>query len=132
MEQTKKDITTLKDIQQMVDSFYDKVREDDMLADIFNNIIQDRWPQHLEKMYRFWQTVLLEEHSYYGSPFLPHAKLPVEANHFERWLKLFNETVDTLFEGEKAIRAKWQGERMAELFLSKITYYRNHPSTPLI
>lgn len=132
MEQTKKDITTLKNIQQMVDSFYGKVREDDMLADIFNNIIQDRWPQHLEKMYRFWQTVLLEEHSYYGSPFLPHVKLPVEANHFERWLKLFNETVDTLFEGEKAIRAKWQGERMAELFLSKITYYRNHPSTPLI
>lgn len=132
MEQTKKDITTLKDIQLMVDSFYGKVRKDDILADIFNNIIQDRWPQHLEKMYRFWQTVLLEEHSYYGSPFLPHAKLPVEANHFERWLKLFNETVDTLFEGEKAIRAKWQGERMAELFLSKITYYRNHPSTPLI
>lgn len=132
MEQTKKDITTLKDIQLMVDSFYGKVRKDDILADIFNNIIQDRWPQHLEKMYRFWQTVLLEEHSYYGSPFLPHAKLPVEANHFERWLKLFNETVDTLFEGEKAIRAKWQGERMAELFLSKITYYRSHPSTPLI
>ena len=132
MEQTKKDITTLKDIQQMVDSFYGKVREDDMLADIFNNIIQDRWPQHLEKMYRFWQTVLLEEHTYYGSPFLPHAKLPVEANHFERWLKLFNETVDNLFEGEKATRAKWQGERMAALFLSKIIYYRNNSSIPLI
>lgn len=132
MEQNKKDITTLEDIQLMVDSFYGKVREDDMLADIFNNVIQDKWPQHLEKMYRFWQTVLLEEHTYYGSPFLPHAKLPVEQNHFKRWLKLFNETVDNLFEGEKATRAKWQGERMAELFLSKITYYRNHPSIPLI
>lgn len=132
MEQIKNDITTLNDIQLMVDSFYGKVHEDNILADIFNNIIEDRWPQHLEKMYRFWQTVLLEEHTYYGSPFLPHAKLPVEANHFERWLKLFNETVDNLFEGEKATRAKWQGERMAELFLSKITYYRNHPSTPLI
>lgn len=101
MEQIKNDITTLNDIQLMVDSFYGKVHEDNILADIFNNIIEDRWPQHLEKMYRFWQTVLLEEHTYYGSPFLPHAKLPVEANHFERWLKLFNETVDNLFEGEK-------------------------------
>jgi hemoglobin len=128
----KSDIATLDDIKLLVDSFYGKVREDDLLANIFNERIQDRWTAHLEKMYRFWQTVLLEEHTYYGSPFLPHAKLPVDAEHFERWLKLFNETVDTLFEGDKATRAKWQGERMAEMFLSKINYYRNNTSTPLL
>lgn len=128
----KSDITTLDDIKLLVDSFYGKVREDDLLANIFNERIQDRWPAHLEKMHRFWQTVLLEEHTYYGSPFLPHAKLPVDAKHFERWMKLFNETVDTLFKGEKATRAKWQGERMAEMFLSKINYYRNNSSIPLI
>ncbi|MBS1743742.1 MAG: group III truncated hemoglobin [Bacteroidetes bacterium] len=132
MQQIKNDITTLDDIKILVDSFYGKVREDDLLAQIFNERIQDRWTAHLEKMYRFWQTVLLEEHTYYGSPFLPHAKLPVEGEHFERWLKLFDETVNTLFEGEKATRAKWQGERMAELFLSKINYYRNNSSTPLL
>lgn len=128
----KSDIATLDDIKLLVDSFYGKVREDDLLANIFNERIQDRWTAHLEKMYRFWQTVLLEEHTYYGSPFLPHAKLPVDAAHFERWLKLFNETVDILFEGDKATRAKWQGERMAEMFLSKINYYRNNTSTPLL
>ena len=128
----KSDIATLDDIKLLVDSFYGQVREDDLLANIFNERIQDRWTAHLEKMYRFWQTVLLEEHTYYGSPFLPHAKLPVDAEHFERWLKLFNETVDTLFEGDKATRAKWQGERMAEMFLSKINYYRNNTSTPLL
>ncbi len=132
MTQTKRDITTLDDIKLLVDSFYGKVREDDLLADIFNERIQDRWTAHLEKMVRFWQTVLLEEHTYDGSPFLPHAKLPVDAEHFERWLKLFNETVNTLFEGEKARRAKWQGERMAEMFLYKINYYRNNSSTPLL
>ncbi len=132
MTQTKRDITTLDDIKLLVDSFYGKVREDDLLADIFNERIQDRWTAHLEKRVRFWQTVLLEEHTYDGSPFLPHAKLPVDAEHFERWLKLFNETVNTLFEGEKARRAKWQGERMAEMFLYKINYYRNNSSTPLL
>lgn len=132
MLQAKNDIANIDDIKILVNSFYGKVREDDTLADIFNTVIQDRWPQHLEKMYRFWQTVLLEEHTYYGSPFSPHAKLPVDAKHFERWLKLFNETVDTLFEGDKATRAKWQGERMAEMFLSKIEYYRNNSSTPLL
>ncbi len=128
----KKDISNIDDIKVLVDSFYTKVREDVKLKDIFNNKIQDRWPQHLEKMYRFWQTVLLEEHTYYGSPFLPHAKLPVDASHFESWLKLFYETVDSLFEGEKATRAKWQGQRMAEMFHSKIEYYKNNPATPLL
>ena len=128
----KNDITTIKDIKLLVNTFYDKIREDQLLKDIFNNKIEDRWPQHLEKMYTFWQTVLLEEHTYYGSPFLPHAKLPVDLVHFEKWLILFNTTVDNLFEGEKAERAKWQGQRMAEMFHSKIEYYKNNTGTPLL
>jgi hemoglobin len=103
-----------------------------LLADIFNNKIEDRWPQHLEKMYRFWQTVLLEEHTYFGSPFVPHAKLPVSAEHFDQWLKMFYATVDDLFEGEKATRAKWQGQKMAEMFHSKIEYYKNNSAKPIL
>lgn len=131
MEQ-KRDIETLEDIQLMVDSFYTKIREDELLGNIFNQVIQDKWQIHLEKMYRFWQTVLLDEHTYYGAPFLPHAKMPIDKIHFDRWLHIFYTTVDTLFIGEKAERAKWQGERMASLFLSKITYYRDNNITPLV
>lgn len=120
----KTDISNMTDIKLLVDTFYDKIREDELLKDIFNTKIQDRWPEHLEKMYSFWQTVLLEEHTYYGSPFIPHAQLPVDVTHFERWLDLFFKTVDDLFEGEKAERAKWQGQRMAEIFHSKIAYER--------
>lgn len=127
----KNDITDLADIKLLVDTFYNSIREDALLKDIFNNKIEDRWPQHLQKMYSFWQTVLLEEHTYHGSPFVPHAKLPVDLLHFERWLKLFYKTVDELFEGEKAERAKWQGQRMAEMFHSKIEYYNKNPGTVL-
>ena len=126
------DITTLDDIKLMVNEFYGKIRVDELLGGIFNGVIQDRWPEHLEKMYRFWQTVLLDVHSYQGSPFVPHAQLPVDKEHFERWIQIFSDTVDGLFEGEKAERAKWQGARMAEMFLSKISYYRTHPSIPLL
>ena len=128
----KKDIQNLTDIQLLVDTFYGKVRENSLLKDIFNNIIQDRWPEHLAKMYNFWQTVLLEEHTYYGSPFVPHAKLPVDLEHFDEWLMLFNSTVDDLFEGEKAEKAKWQGQRMAEMFHSKIEYYKNNSSLEIL
>ena len=128
----KHDINNISDIKLLVDSFYGKIREDHLLKDIFNNKIEDRWPQHLEKMYRFWQTVLLGEHTYQGSPFLPHTKLPVSKEHFDGWLKLFSETIDELFVGETAERAKWQGERMAEMFHSKIEYYNNNPAIPLL
>lgn len=124
----KKEIETIDDIKKLVDNFYGRIREDEILADIFNKIIQNRWPEHLEKMYRFWQTVLLEEHTYNGSPFLPHAQLPVNKEHFEKWLTLFYATVDEYFIGELADRAKWQGERMAQMFNMKIEYYRNNPS----
>lgn len=128
----KKDIETLDDVKRLVDSFYRKIREDDMLKDIFNNRISNKWPEHLDKMYRFWQTVLLEEHTYDGSPFVPHAKLPVDLEHFDRWLLLFYKTVDSLFEGEKATKAKWQGERMALMFHSKIEYYKNNSARPIL
>ncbi|MDD2791958.1 MAG: group III truncated hemoglobin [Sediminibacterium sp.] len=128
----KQDISNIEDIKRLVDSFYGKIREDERLKNIFNDRIQDRWLEHLEKMYRFWQTVLLDEHTYFGSPFLPHSKLPVEKEHFDQWLTIFNATVDEHFTGEKAERAKWQGQRMAEMFHSKIEYCKNNPAIPLI
>ncbi len=127
-----KEIENIEDVKLLVNSFYGKVREDDQLKDIFNEKIQDRWPEHLEKMYRFWQTVLLDEHTYYGSPFVPHAQLPVEKEHFNRWIELFYETVDELFTGDKAKKAKWQGERMAEMFHMKIQYYKQSDAKPLL
>jgi len=128
-----RDIEKLEDVKNLVDSFYGKVREDELIGHIFNDVIQDRWPEHLEKMYRFWQTILLEEHTYSGRPFVPHMKLPVEREHFNRWLELFFETVDELFAGKKADLAKWQGNRMAEMFQLKIAYFReNSQQTPLL
>lgn len=119
-----KDILQLDDVKHLVDSFYGKIREDKLLKEIFNSNIQDRWPQHLEKMYTFWQTVLLSEHTYYGSPFPPHAKMPIDKEHFDRWLQLWFETIDENFTGEIADEAKWRASKMAEMFQFKINYIR--------
>lgn len=128
----RKEINTLEDIQLLVNSFYDKVREDGLIGDIFNSRIGDRWPEHLEKMYRFWQTVLLNERTYLGNPFMPHSRLPVSEAHFERWKSLFNATVDEFFTGTVAEDAKWRAEKMAEMFMIKINHFRNNSSTPIM
>lgn len=122
----------MDDIKKIVDSFYSKIQIDQLLGGIFNGIIKDNWPLHLEKMYRFWQTVLLDDHTYKGSPFVPHARLPLEQQHFDRWLHLFNAVIDEYFEGANATKAKLQGERMATMFLSKIQYYKANPLIPIL
>ena len=127
-----KEILNLEDVKLLVDSFYSKVQEDELLKDVFNDVIEDRWPEHLEKMYSFWQTVLLGEHTYYGAPFVPHAHLPVNKKHFTRWLALFYNTLDEHFEGEKAEEAKWRATRMAEMFQLKIEHFQQTNSKPLI
>lgn len=127
-----KDITTLEDIKLLVDTFYGKIREDDMLGIIFNQNIQDRWPAHLDKMYRFWQTILLDEHTYDGRPFPPHAHLPISKVHFDQWLSLFEQTVYSLFQGKKADEAIWRANKMATMFESKLDYIRNNPDKPFL
>lgn len=128
----RKRIISLEDIKLLVDTFYKNVQKDDLIGPIFDEVIQDNWPLHLQKMYAFWQTVLLEEHTYFGTPFMPHLKLPITPAHFERWLLLFNATVDELFEGDIAQEAKWRADRMATMFMSKLDYYRKNANKPLM
>ncbi len=119
------DITTLEDIKSLVDTFYVKVQKDGFIGPIFNEKIGNRCPEHLEKMYRFWQTILLDVHSYSGSPFPPHKQLPVAKEHFDRWVEIFTETTDSLFVGPLAEEAKLRAKNMAEMFNYKIDYFRN-------
>ena len=121
----KQDILDRTDVILLVDRFYEKVKTDAILGPVFHARIMDRWPEHLEKIYYFWQTVLLGEPTYYGSPFPPHASLPIHHGHFVRWMELFTATADELFSGEKSDEAKWRAGKMAEMFESKIAHYRN-------
>ncbi len=123
----KTDITTPLHIRQLVDGFYGQIRVDPLLGGIFNGVIRDRWPEHLEKMYRFWGTVLLNEGSYSGAPFRPHATMPLAPEHFQRWLMLFKATVQENFQGPVADLAVMNAMRMATMFQEKIAKLRDHP-----
>lgn len=125
--ETKPELLELDDIKLLVDAFYNKIKNDSLLGPIFNHRIKGNWPAHLDKMYRFWQTVLLGEHTYFGSPFLPHADLPVAHQHFKQWMALFTATVDELFVGEKAEEAVWRAGKMTELFEHKLSSSKNNP-----
>ena len=132
MESQNKDIFTLTDVKTLVDDFYGRIRANELLSPIFNGIIGDNWQKHLQRMYDFWQTILLETPAYSGSPFLKHAKLPIAKEHFDTWIDLWYQTIDDHFVGEKAEEAKWRADKMSEMFQYKLDYYKNNPAQPLI
>lgn len=125
------DIRTMEDVRLLVDTFYGRARQDELIGPIFNNTIQDRWPEHLNKLYSFWQTVLLGEHTYYGAPFPPHSVLPLQEAHFERWLQLFHKTLDDLFSGPKAEEAKQRSVLMAQMFQYKMAEHARMGTRPI-
>ena len=116
----RKDITSTKDIQFLVDRFYETVRSDPYIGPIFNNRLEGRWETHHQKLYRFWNTVLLRQPDYFGNPVQVHFGLNLGEEHFKHWLTLWESTVNGHFEGKIAERAKLRGKTMAESFLSRI------------
>lgn len=126
--QTKKQINNLDDIKLLVDTFYNAVKEDELIGPVFNERIKDNWPRHLETMYSFWQSILLNEPTYNGRPFPKHMEMPIDLQHFKRWVELFCQTVDELFEGDKALDAKGRAQQLAITFYSKMESLRGSGS----
>lgn len=98
-----KQLETPSDIHQLVSTFYDKVLQDEQLAPFFQKL---DFSAHLPQMERFWRFALLSEEGYTTNVTEKHLKMPLQKQHFDRWLALFNETIDELFEGELAQQAK--------------------------
>jgi len=78
-------------IEKLVRRFYERVREDEILAPIFSARIAD-WEPHLQRMCAFWSSVALMSGRYHGQPMPVHSSLSIDASHFDRWLMLFEAT----------------------------------------
>lgn len=124
MNESKTDILDKKDIQKLVDSFYQKVRQDNFIGPVFEIEAQVDWDEHLPKLYNFWEDLLFGTQNYYGRPFPPHLKFDLKSAHFERWLALFVYTIDEHFVGKKADEAKARALRIAENFQQNIRFIK--------
>ncbi|MGN6567915.1 MAG: group III truncated hemoglobin [Flavipsychrobacter sp.] len=128
----KNDILSPEDIKLLVDSFYDKVRADDVIGYIFNDIIGDDWSHHLPIMYQFWGSVLLSIPGYAGNVIKKHIdidkQIPLQQQHYDRWVQLWTETVDQFFAGENAEQAKNRANLMIHLINMKVQMARSGKS----
>ncbi len=114
----KKDITSKKDIDTLVTTFYSRIRKDVYLGAIFEKHIRD-WPAHLEHISTFWENSLFRTGQYHRNPLEVHEKVDkeeghrIDEHHFGVWLNHWIQTIDDLFLGDNTTILKARARKMA-------------------
>lgn len=117
-----KEIISVDDIKTMVDTFYEHAGRDPLLAPIFVEI-KDSAP-YKEILYRYWENQILKRRSHLEEAFPVHISHMLTTRHFIRWLELFLHTIDSLYTGPEAERAKVILIRKSEEFQTKLEFLR--------
>ncbi len=121
----KEDIKKREDILLLMTKFYEKLLSDDSISYLFTAIAKIDLPHHLPVLVDFWDSILFQSDTYQKNAMQPHLLLhqrsPLQKHHFETWLRYFKETVDELFEGEKAFIAKERATSIATVMQIKVS-----------
>lgn len=120
----KKDIQNREDLLQLVTRFYEKLLADDSINYLFTDVAKIDLKHHLPVLVDFWDAILFQSDTYRKNAMQPHLDLhqksPLSDHHFETWLRYFTETIDDLFEGEKAFLAKERALSIATVMKIKV------------
>ncbi|SCA56309.1 conserved hypothetical protein [Candidatus Terasakiella magnetica] len=94
-------------LRVMLTAFYDDVQKDEMIGPIFTKKIgttEEDWAPHMERVVKFWTSVLLNSKEYGGGFMIKHAALPkLEMDHFRRWMEIFMRAVEQHFATSQSI-----------------------------
>jgi len=115
-----------ENIEKLVRTFYPEVIADEQIGSFFieklgDDINSDIWEEHLVLLTEFWKFVALYDDAYTGNPLRPHfniAGLSKEA--FERWLVLFYEAVDCVYDENSGALFKQKSTEIAENFMRRL------------
>ena len=122
----KKDIESRTDIEKLLWDFYEKAFKDELIGHFFTEVVPLNLDEHVPVIADFWESVLLEGRGYRKNVMEIHQdinkKSPMEKQHFDRWVKLFSESVDKFYQGPKAIMVKQRAVSIATMMNIKIAH----------
>ena len=121
-----KDIESREDLVMLLDRFYEKAMVDELIGHFFTEVAPLNLATHIPLIVDFWETILFDKAQYRGNVMDVHQHLhqlfAFKAEHFARWVLLFQQTIDGLFSGEKAERAKQRGASIATVLQIKLLH----------
>ncbi|MDB5231319.1 MAG: group hemoglobin [Chitinophagaceae bacterium] len=124
----KPDITSREDIENLLKHFYDKAFNDELIGFFFTEVAHLDLETHLPIIANFWENIIFANGKYKGNAIQPHHALhqlsPFKDEHFDRWVSLFNQTIDELFEGTNAELAKQRALSIATIMKIKIIHQK--------
>jgi hemoglobin len=119
-----RDVQDRSDCERLVREFYRRALADPIIGFLFVDVARLDLEAHVPRITAFWETILLGAQSYSGGAFRPHAllhaRVPLRRGHFDRWLWLWQTTVDELFVGKRAELAKAHAVRVADAFHARL------------
>ena len=119
-----KDIESRADINLIIEKFYDQLLVDEVVGFLFTEVVKLNLKEHLPRLVDFWEDQLFGTRNYSGNPMRVHMQLhqksALEKEHFNRWLELFNQTIDSRFSGPKAHLAKERALSIATVMQIKV------------
>jgi hemoglobin len=128
----KTDIASRSDIEKFIVAFYEKVKQDETIGFIFNDVVKMDWEHHIPVIVDFWESILLDNPVYKRNAMEVHyslnKKTPLTKEYFEKWLQLFSSTIDKLYEGKIAMLAKKRAKGIADVMLLKMSSMNNNRS----
>jgi len=111
---------TESQIEDLVATFYARIRKHPTLGPIFEQVIGGDWTPHLKTMCDFWSSVMLTTGRYKGRPIPAHVRInqqgpsTIQPAHFAEWLSLFEATAKELFAPDLAASFVEKAKRIAE------------------
>lgn len=119
------DLVDRADVEALLRRFYNRALTDDVLIEPFAELRSEGLDNHIPIMCDFWETVLFRAGRYRGSALtvhrVIHQRTPLSSKHFVRWLTIWRATVDEMYRGPAAERAKVQAARIAWAMHRRLT-----------
>lgn len=119
------DLVDRADVEALLRRFYGRALNDEVLTEPFAELRATGLETHVPTMCDFWETVLFRAGLYRGSALQAHRQIhrraPLSDRHFRRWLTLWHNTVDEMYRGPVADRAKVQAARIAWAMHRRLT-----------
>ena len=119
-----RDIFSRHDIETVIADFYEQVMADELIGHYFTKVAKIDLKTHLPAICDFWEMVVFNKSGYKKDILDTHLKLNelhhISVDDTNRWLSIFEETMDRHYAGPHADKMKLRAKSIAIVIMSKV------------